>query len=525
MSFEEIEKLDLSKSTDKEFVESKLSEYYANYLQFNNLDILKFVHLYFKYACFKNDIKCKFLLKEIENNALSCYSLEDDAVEFNPNRIKTLKINAEKTNYKSYDNIVSLTTVIEHELRHKQQYEQMHFDYELNADEIKKLMPNILLMAKEYIATNYYSSFAKSFNHTAEENLYLENYNKMIIEMDADFYALSKAYENIKHFNDDLSEKFLIGNEKYYKKIKNILYNPENIVHKDIEKTTDNNEEQIFAQFKYSLICDNAVKQDKSIIKEMPIFKLVYKENGDKRTYQELMTLRNQLFKLKDNKETDFSNDNLNLFDVFINNDPLLKYQQQLSLINGKNFNFNALQKIGDEILALSSKLDGRYFEDFSKITSQELFKLSQEYNKLIEKSNKGDNVEEEIKFVTQKRQILRLLFEDIVEQNEKMNVIKQQKEKKYLNAIKLVNNTFNIDVNKIDLNVDESKILGKFRYSKNDLLDKLETMKPNLTDEEVKTIEKAINIVRPFEKDFNKNYVNGITQQTNNDKNQIKET
>ena len=56
-------------------------------------------------------------------------------------------------------------------------------------------------------------------------------------------------------------------------------------------------------------------------------------------------------------------------------------------------------------------------------------------------------------------------------------------------------------------------------------MLDKLETMKPNLTDEEVKTIEKAINIVRPFEKDFNKNYVNGITQQTNNDKNQIKET
>ena len=147
----------------------------------------------------------------------------------------------------------------------------------------------------------------------------------------------------------------------------------------------------------------------------MPIFKLVYKENGDKRTYQELISLRNQLFKSKDNKETDFSNDNLNLFDVFINNDPLLKYQQQLSLINGKNFNFNALQKIGDEILALSSKLDGRYFEDFSKITSQELLKLSQEYNKLIEKSNKGDNVEEEIKFVTQKRQILRLLFEDIV--------------------------------------------------------------------------------------------------------------
>ena len=53
----------------------------------------------------------KHLLKEIENNALSCYSLEDDAVEFNPNRIKTLMINAEKTNYKSYDNIVSLTVL------------------------------------------------------------------------------------------------------------------------------------------------------------------------------------------------------------------------------------------------------------------------------------------------------------------------------------------------------------------------------------------------------------------------------
>ena len=59
MSFEEIEKLDLSKSTDKEFVESRLSEYYANYLQFSNSDILEFVHLYFKYACFKMFAKGK----------------------------------------------------------------------------------------------------------------------------------------------------------------------------------------------------------------------------------------------------------------------------------------------------------------------------------------------------------------------------------------------------------------------------------------------------------------------------------
>ena len=525
MSFEEIEKLDLSKSTDKEFVESKLSEYYANYLHFNNLDILEFVHLYFKYACFKNDIKCKFLLKEIENNALSCYSLEDDAVEFNPSRVESLKINANSCKQKTFDSIVSLTAVVEHELRHKQQYEQMLFDYNLNSSKVAELSPNIVLMAKEFIATNYYSSFAKSFNNTADENLYLQNYDKMIIEMDADFYAFINTYQNLKHFNPDLSEKFLKSNENYFNRISKMLNNPESIVHKDIEKTANSVEEPIIAQYKYSLICDYAVKQDKSIIKEMPIFKLIYKDNGEKRSYNELVSLRKELLKLNDSKEKNLENNKLNLFDVIINNDPLLKYQQQLSLINYKNFNFHSLQKIGDEILTLSSKLDGRYFEEFSKITSQELLNLSQQYNKLIEKS-KSKNVENEIKFVTQKRQILRLLFEDIVEQNEKMRTIKQQKEKEYLDAIKLVNNSFNIDVNKIDLQVDESKIYGEFRYSKNDLLDKLETMKPNLTDEEIKTIEKAINTVRPFENSFKTNYVNGENKKTNNaDKEQIKET
>ncbi len=520
MDLYKIVELNLDNEKDREIAENELRNYFQNDSTFDKNELIRFVNLYYKYSCYLKNIKCDLVCKRTDFPFLAFYSLENDNVVFNTNLLKDIKLNNNKQTRLSFDNICSFAFMIEHELRHKQQTDEMFCDFKNDEQKFYYLSPNILLMVKEFIAINFFDSFANDYGNNVEGNVYTINHDNMVIEIDANYNAFINTYNNLLQFNEELAKKFFDKNYKSYSKDKSTLNNTADIIQKDIEiDGNDSEKKDFYAQYKYSLICDYAVKNDCTLLKDIPLLNIMYKEDGQKRSYQELMQIQNTMWQQK-NIEVDSSKP-IDIIDILVENDPILIYQKQLSNINKDNFNVKALTDIAEILFELSNKLDGRYFEDFHTITRQELLDLSNQYNIISNSDLPQSEKETELNYVLGRRKIIQLLFDDIVEQNERMAKIQRENEKKKEDAITLLNNQFNIDVTKVDLQVNDDIIKGKFKYSKEDLQRLLNNIKDDLTDEEYDKINNAIDLVRPYDKllrqysdiEFNKEHYSQLTK------------
>ena len=75
-------------------------------------------------------------------------------------------------------------------------------------------------MVKEFIAINFFDSFANDYGNNVEGNVYTINHDNMVIEIDANYNAFINTYNNLLQFNEELAKKFFDKNYKSYSKDK-----------------------------------------------------------------------------------------------------------------------------------------------------------------------------------------------------------------------------------------------------------------------------------------------------------------
>lgn len=511
MTLEEINNLSVTNDADFKKIEDEVRKYCENYADFKSEDVIIFMMAYFKLRCRELGINIPVeFIKDFEFE-VGAYNREDDVVRFNAKTFANRPINSQSFSGVSGDNLTSFASMINHELRHKEQWDAINIDVNqkdkvlanVNVIKVGENSPNIIPIARELLATEVYEQFAECHNHNFEKDNYLQNYSDYLLEMEANYFGILYTCRSLAKYNLELAEKYYEANIKNFEKLSLFVYHPENITHKDVEL----NLKPIKAQYKYSLMCDYVIKNDPRELDEFPILKLLYREDGTKRSYAEILKVEKNIIAVHERDKT--NQDKIvaylghrrtllencqDIINIAIKTDPLLMYQKALyDIQQGKGReDFDEFKK---DILNLAGQLDGRYFDNFKNDTKEILLKLSQEYTA----ANSQSNAKLSQEFVEQRREINEL-FAEIVEANEEFAEKKAELETQKKDAEQLISTAFNIDINKTEIFMNDDKMYGKSKYDRETLESMLRDISNELSKGDYDKLSNAINLVRPVQ-------------------------
>lgn len=519
LSLEEIEKLNLDNVDDYNFLHDQLEECIKNNSTLSLQEMKSFIAMYIKYESFKRNLDLGVEWATFKDRALASASTTYKKIYINNDVFNETKLDARNLFSMSYSSVPSCLFLLNHELRHIKQGLDMSVDFKENSQEFGKISPNTLLMAKEKVGYVFYDDFADNYQNTIIGDAYLDNYQNSLLENDANYFGFIDTYNFLYEFNKELADAFYDKNFKEFARNIKLIQNSYATRQKDVESNAQSND--MIAQYKFSLITDFVIKNNLNLFEELPILHFVYNDLGEKRRYQEILkiakSLKESCASIEYNaiylgKEVSLQENFEDIINYAIASDPILLYDKSLYEIRtSKNFDKSEFDKIINRFNHLANELDGRFFEDFKKLTQSELSLLNNDYN-LYKRQN--DEISADL--TANKIHLIRNCFDNILEKNEQFSEKVQNLKNERKNDIDMLNRAFGINVEKVDIKITDDSMFGKNRYDKEALLEMLKEKSDELLDDEKNALLDAINRLRP-------QTLNSLKHEENNDYNNQK--